>query len=239
MSSPPSMNSLSISEQSASTSTSPAPALTSTSEDRPTTPSNEAEETITNGQDATTPSNPSDAVESTRPAPPPPSAASASKPHPASPPPPQRPSPQLPSASAPIVPGRPAPGAGFRGGMGGPLAMGGRGRGGISKIPASLQAKMDAVSYSPSSLRLKLTCRWHNDHRTRAHPRLAQDKLLAPPTPTLHPWPPFSGLKLFDNNLAPHHLEEAAPATQPAEQRVHQEVVQVLVHNFPAPPLAH
>ena len=163
MSSPPSLNSLNISEQSASTSQTP---IT----ERPTSPAEEREDAVTNGESSNPPSTnptssetveeststsqesapaaPSSTPDSAAPTPTP-APAPSSRPSPAvlSP---HRPSPQIPSASAPLIPGRPAPGGGFRGGMQGPLGMGGRGRGGISKIPASLQAKMDAVRSSLS-----------------------------------------------------------------------------------------
>ena len=117
--------------------------------------------------------------------------------------------------------------------------MGGRGRGGISKIPASLQAKMDAVCFLPFFWFLKLNDRWHNDHRTRVYLHLDPNKLLALPTPTRLPWLPFSGPKLYDSSLAQHHLEEVVPTTHPVEPRAHQAVAQVLDHNFPVLPLAH
>jgi hypothetical protein len=165
MSSPPSLNSLSISEQSGSSSQTP---IT----ERPTSPTEATEDAITNGESSdkqTTNTSSSETVEQSTstpqepastptpapaaPTPTPESAAPTPTPEPAPssrPSPavlsPHRQSPQIPSASAPMIPGRPAPGGGFRGGMQGPLGMGGRGRGGISKIPASLQAKMDAVS---------------------------------------------------------------------------------------------
>ena len=118
--------------------------------------------------------------------------------------------------------------------------MGGRGRGGISKIPASLQAKMDAVSpFGPFPFYFKLTVRWHNDHRTRVYLPMDPNKLLVLPTPTRLPWLPFSGPKLFDSNLAQHHLDEVAPTTHLVEPRVRQEVVQVQDHNFLVLPLVH
>jgi hypothetical protein len=79
--------------------------------------------------------------------------------------------------------------------------MGGRGRGGISKIPASLQAKMDAVSYCPAVKFLELTIRSHRDHRMQVYRHLAP-RHLGDPIHTLHPWRHYYGLRLFDNNLA-------------------------------------
>jgi hypothetical protein len=168
MSSPPSLNSLNISEQAGSSSQ-------TVNTERPTSPTEGTEDAVTNVESSDKPttnttssetveertSTPQESAPTPAPAPsapttnsdsaapvPTPAPAPSSRPSPAvlSP---HRQSPQIPSASAPLVPGRPAPGGGFRGGMQGPLGMGGRGRGGISKIPASLQAKMDAVSLSP------------------------------------------------------------------------------------------
>jgi hypothetical protein len=78
--------------------------------------------------------------------------------------------------------------------------MGGRGRGGISKIPASLQAKMDAVSYLQCLFRVKLTSRWLNDHRTQVYHHLVPNNQEVERTPTQHPWQPSYGLRLFDNS---------------------------------------
>jgi hypothetical protein len=212
MSSPPSLNSLNISEQSGSTSQTP---IT----ERPTSPA-EGTEDAPNGESSDKPSTnpaPSETVEEstptpqepapTAPSPAPDSAAPTptSAPAPSSRPSPavlspHRQSPQIPSASAPLVPGRPAPGGGFRGGMQGPLGMGGRGRGGISKIPASLQAKMDAVSRCPAVKYFKLINRSHRDHRMQVYRRLAPSR-LGDPIHTLHPWRHYYGLRLFDNNL--------------------------------------
>ena len=85
--------------------------------------------------------------------------------------------------------------------MQGPLGMGGRGRGGISKIPASLQAKMDAVSPCIAVKCLRLISRLHRDHRMQVYRRQAPNS-LEEPTLTLHLWPHFYDLKLFDNSPA-------------------------------------
>jgi hypothetical protein len=92
--------------------------------------------------------------------------------------------------------------------------MGGRGRGGISKIPASLQAKMDAVSCCPAMKRLELIYRSHKDHRMQVYRHLAQSR-LGDPIHTLHLWRHFYGLRLSDNNLVEEdqvcQVEELVP----------------------------
>jgi hypothetical protein len=249
MSSPPSLNSLNISEQSTSTSQTP-------NTERPTSPTEGTEDAVTNGESSdisiTNPTS-SETVEERTSTPqesapaaltptpdsaapvPTPAPAPSSRPSPAvlSP---HRQSPQIPSASAPLVPGRPAPGGGFRGGMQGPLGMGGRGRGGISKIPASLQAKMDAVSRSLSPKRLKLTNRSHRDHRMQAYRRLAPSR-PGDPIHTLHLWRHFYGLRLFDSNLAEEdqvcQVEELVPELDLKE---HQDKADL---NSPAQLLVH
>lgn len=114
--------------------------------------------------------------------------------------------------------------------------MGGRGRGGISKIPASLQAKMDAVSRCPAMKCLELMNRSHRDHRMQAYRRLAPSR-LGDPIHTLHPWPHFYGLRLFDSNLAEEdqvcQVEELVPELDPKE---HQDKVDL---NSPAQLLVH
>jgi hypothetical protein len=255
MSSPPSLNSLNISEQSGSNSQAP-------NTERPTSPTEGTEDAVTNGESSdkpTTNSTSSEGVEGSsskpqEPAPTPapapsapttdsdsaaptltPAPAPSSRPSPAvlSP---HRQSPQIPSASAPLVPGRPAPGGGFRGGMQGPLGMGGRGRGGISKIPASLQAKMDAVSYCPAVKFLELTSRSHRDHRMQVYRHLAP-RHLGDPIHTLHPWRHCFGLKLFDNNLVEEdpvcQVEELVPELDLKEHRDKADLhspAQLLVH---------
>jgi hypothetical protein len=114
--------------------------------------------------------------------------------------------------------------------------MGGRGRGGISKIPASLQAKMDAVSLVLFVGRFQLMSRSHRDHRMQASRRPAPSR-LGDPIHTPHPWRHFYGLRLFDSNLAEEdqvcQVEELVPELDLKE---HQDKVDL---SFPAQLLAH
>lgn len=162
MSSPPSVNSLKISEEESSTKPTATESSTSTSapsapssgdEKPPVAPNGEAkatgsaqhlENTSTPAPAPTQPSQQRPPPTQTQQRAPPPSRPSSSNM------PPQRPSPGLPAASAPNIPGRPGAGGPMRGGIQGPMGMGMRGRGGPSRgapaLPPSLQAKMDAVS---------------------------------------------------------------------------------------------
>jgi hypothetical protein len=114
--------------------------------------------------------------------------------------------------------------------------MGGRGRGGISKIPASLQAKMDAVSLVLFVGRFQLMSRSHRDHRMQASRRPAPSR-LGDPIHTPHPWRHFYGLRLFDSNLAEEdqvcQVEELVPELDLKE---HQDKADL---NSPAQLLVH
>jgi hypothetical protein len=114
--------------------------------------------------------------------------------------------------------------------------MGGRGRGGISKIPASLQAKMDAVSRCPAVKYFELMNRSHKDHRMQAYRRLGPSR-LGDPTPTLHPWRHFYGLRLFDNSLAEEdQVCQAEELVLELDLKEHQDKVDL---NSPAQLLVH
>jgi hypothetical protein len=114
--------------------------------------------------------------------------------------------------------------------------MGGRGRGGISKIPASLQAKMDAVSCCPAMKRLELMNRSHKDHRMQVSRHLAPSR-LGDPIHTLHLWRHYYGLRLFDSNLAEEdQVCQAEELVLELDLKEHQDKVDL---NFLAQLLVH
>lgn len=140
MSSPPSLDSLKISDEVAFTQKPAVQPSTSTPSEEKAVVNGDAKESGS-AEHVENTSSPNTGPSASQPS----SASPAFKPTPSTAP--QRPSPQQPAASAPTVPGR--IGA-ARGGMQGPMGMGMRGRGGPSRaapaLPPSLQAKMDKVS---------------------------------------------------------------------------------------------
>jgi hypothetical protein len=114
--------------------------------------------------------------------------------------------------------------------------MGGRGRGGISKIPASLQAKMDAVSRCPAVKYFELMNRSHKDHRMQASRRPAPSR-LGDPIHTPRPWRHYYGLRLSDSNLVEEdQVCQVEELVLELDLKEHQDKVDL---NFPARLLVH
>lgn len=133
----------------------------------------------------------------------------------------------VPGVSAPAIAGR-VPGQGLRPnvGMQGPMGMGMRGRGGISqaapRLPPSLQAKMDQVSYIPGAA-MFTTYQTRTDIRLQHLGQAHQDQVHLPgsvPTRMLPSCRPCCGRKLSEEvKVGLEQLEVAVVLDQDQVQR--------------------